>query len=110
MMDDTWNQKKTSKSSILLISFPIIASVVYGAMGCGRKSFKLVWLCHQLLSGFLVEGYLPRVSLLSAKGNGNIEIIPGAVHRSLGIYLIAKETRETSARRPSMKVVRLVIA
>ena len=27
--------------------------VVHGVMGCNQKTFKLVWQCHQLLSGFL---------------------------------------------------------
>ena len=31
-------------------------------MGCGQKSFKLMWRCHQLLSGLLAKGHLPRVS------------------------------------------------
>ena len=36
--------------------------VVHGATGCGQKCFKVVWRCHQLLSGFLVKGHLPRMS------------------------------------------------
>ena len=31
-------------------------------MDSGQKSFKLVWRRHHLLSGFLAEGHLPRVS------------------------------------------------
>ena len=31
-------------------------------MGCGQKSFKLAWRCHQFLSAFLATSYLPRVS------------------------------------------------
>ena len=53
--------------------------VVHGTMGCGQKSFKLVWRCHQLLSGFLVKGQLPRVSQQS--------------HRSLMIKMIMKWSR-----------------
>ena len=34
----------------------------HGAMGCGQKSFKIVWWCHELLSGFLAKGNLPRAS------------------------------------------------
>ena len=41
--------------------------VVHGAMGCGQWSFKLVWRCHQLLSGFLAKGHLPRVSSQSRR-------------------------------------------
>ena len=33
----------------------------YGTKGCEQESFKLVWRCHQLLSGFLAKGHLPRV-------------------------------------------------
>ena len=48
--------------------------------GLRPKSFKLMRRCHQLLSGFLANDYLPRLS--------DNEMIPGAVHRSPGIYLI----------------------
>ena len=34
--------------------------VVHGAMGCGQKSFKLGWRCHQLLFGLLAKGHLSR--------------------------------------------------
>ena len=44
-----------------------ISAAVHGAMGCGQKSFKLVWLCQQLLSGFLAKGHLPRVSRQSRR-------------------------------------------
>ena len=30
--------------------------------GLRQKSFKLMWRCHQLLSGFLAKGHLPRVT------------------------------------------------
>ena len=63
-------------------------------MGCSQKSFKLVWLCHQHLPGFLAKDYLPRVSRqssLSAKDNCGNEMKPGAIHRSPGIYLTADE-------------------
>ena len=32
----------------------------------GKKSFNLMWRCHQLLSGFLAKGHLPQVLLQSA--------------------------------------------
>ena len=35
---------------------------VPGVMGCGQKRFKFVWRCHQLRSGFLAKGNMPRVS------------------------------------------------
>ena len=53
-------------------------------MGCGqnllsmepwaaaKKSFKLVWRCHQLLSGFLAKGHLPRVSRRSTLGDRSV--------------------------------------
>ena len=52
------------------------------AMDCSqiKKAFKLEWRCHQLLSGFLVKGYLLRVSrqsCLSASDKGDNEMIPG---------------------------------
>ena len=59
-----------------------------------RKRFKLVWRCHQLLSRFLAKGHLPRVSrqlLLSTNGNGDSEIIPGAIQRSQDIFVTAEE-------------------
>ena len=68
--------------------------VVYEAIGCGLKSFKLVWRCHQLLSGFVTKGHLPRVSgqsRLSANDKGDNEMILGVVHRSSGICLTAEE-------------------
>jgi hypothetical protein len=71
---------------------PIVA--VHRAIGCGQKNFKLAWRCHQLLSGFLVNGHLPRVSYQSrpsANDMGDNEVILGAVHRSPGIYLTAEE-------------------
>ena len=46
--------------------------------------------CHQLLSGFLPNDHLPRISRLSANGKGDNEMIPGTVHRSHGIYLTAE--------------------
>ena len=57
-----------------------ISCVVHGAMGAAaKKSFKLVWRCHQFLSGFLAKGHLPRV--------------PRQSHRSLIIRLIMKWSR-----------------
>ena len=35
--------------------------------GCGLKSFKLVWWCHQLLSAFIAKCHLPRVSRQSRR-------------------------------------------
>jgi hypothetical protein len=61
---------------------------VLGAMSCDQKSFKIVWRCYQLLSGFLSKGHLPRGSCklrLSDNNNGDNEMILRAVHRSPGI-------------------------
>jgi hypothetical protein len=44
-------------------------------MGCGQKSFKLVWWCHQLLSGFLANDHLPQVSRLSANDKDDNDVI-----------------------------------
>ena len=68
--------------------------VVHGAMGCGQKSFML---CRQLLFGFLAKGHLPRTprqTHLSTNHKGDNEMILGAVHISLGIYLKAEEIIE----------------
>ena len=35
--------------------------------GCGQKSFKIAWRCHQLLTGFLAKGHLPQVSRQSRR-------------------------------------------
>ena len=62
-----------------------ILPAVCGVMHCGQKSFKVVWRCQQILSGFLAKAYLSLVSRqprLSANGKGYNEMIHGAVHRS----------------------------
>ena len=77
------------------------APAVHGAMGCGQKSFKLVWRCHQLLFGFPAKGYFapsfPSVTSV-ANDKGDNEMILGAVHRSPGICLTAKE----NPRKPQL--------
>ena len=74
--------------SLILEHKPIKSSIsmpaVHGAMGYKQKSFKLVWRCHQLLTGSLANGHLPRVSRLSANVKDDNEVIPGAVPRSHG--------------------------
>ena len=60
-----------------------------------------MWRCIQLLSGFLGNDHLFRLSHqshLSANKGDNV-MKPGAVHKSPGIYL----TSEENAKRPSMK-------
>ena len=76
--------------------------VVHGAMGAAnKKKFKLVWRCHQLLSGFLAKGHLLRLSLSVtsvANDKGDKEMILGAVHRSPGICFTAEE----NPRKPQL--------
>ena len=48
------------------------------SLGFDQESFKLGWQCHQLLSVFLANGHLPRVSRQSVNNAGN-ENIPEAV-------------------------------
>ena len=57
-------------------------------MGCGQKSFKLVWRCHQLLS----DSY-PKITSVTLVTNdkNDYEMIPGAAYRSSGICLTAEE-------------------
>ena len=96
----------TKKQSKLL-------SVVHGAMGCGQKSFKLVWRCHQLLSGFLAKGYLPRLSRQSRLSTNDRVVIRwyrGLCTDLLAFALQLRKTRKTSARRRLMKFVRPIIA
>ena len=79
---------KTSSSS--LIQQPCC----HGAMGCDQNGFKLLWQCHPLLSGFLANRHLPRVSRqthLTANDKGDNEMIPAAVHRTPDIYLTTEE-------------------
>ena len=69
---------------------------VHGAMGYSQESLMLAQRCHQLLSGFLAKGHLPRLSRqsrLSANDNCDNQMIPGDVHRSPGICLTAEENQ-----------------
>ena len=65
------------------------------SMDCGQKSFKLVWRCHQPLSGFLAKGHL-----VTSVGNykGDNEMVPEAVNRSPGICFTAEE----NSRKPQL--------
>ena len=77
------------------------------------KIFKLVWRRHQLLSGFLTNvNFLSVTSVPSvANDRDDNDMMPGAENRSLGIsYRAGENPRKNSARRPSMKTVRPVIA
>ena len=78
-------------------------------MDCGQKSFKLVWRCHQLLSGILANDHMLRVSRQSTNDKSDNEMIPGVVHRSSGIYFTAEENPGESQLGDSlMKAVRPV--
>ena len=80
--------------------------VVHRTMGRGKKIFKLVWRCHQLLSGFLTKGHLPPVSrqfYLSASDRCDNEMIPGVVRRFPGTCL--KTATEEEPERKQTKVV-----
>ena len=57
-------------------------------------SFTLVWWCHQLLSGFLLNGHLPQVSCQScllASDKPDNEMKLGIMHRSPDICFTAEE-------------------
>ena len=59
-----------------------------------KKTLKLVWQYHHLLSWFSANGHLSRVSRqshLSSNNKGDNVMKPGVVHRSPGIYLTAEE-------------------
>ena len=77
------------------------------------KKPSVVWRCHQLLSGFLVKGHMPRVSRqshLSISDESFNEVVPGALHISLGICLTAEENPEKPQLGDRMmKTVRPVI-
>jgi hypothetical protein len=67
--------------------------------------------CHQLLSGFLAKGYLPRVACLSNNDKSYNEVKPDTVHRSPGIYLMTEENPgKTQLGGHVMSAVRPVIA
>ena len=64
---------------------------VHGSMGCGHKSFKLMWRYIQFLSGFLAKVYFSQVSRQSPNDKIDNEIILGTMYRSSGIYLTVEE-------------------
>ena len=89
-------------------------TVVNGAMGCGQKIIKIVCRCHQLLSRFLANGHLPRVSCQSrllANETGDNEMILGC-YAEISSHLSYSWTkpRKISARKLSMKAVQPVAA
>ena len=71
--------------------------MVHGPMEWFQKAFKIVCWCLQFQSEFLAKVHLPRVarqSRLSPNDKCENEMILGAVHISLGIYLISEENQE----------------
>ena len=85
---------KITHSFISMLSSTNLWPLVHGHIGCGQKSFKLVWLYHQFLFVFLTKGHLSvvsRQSYLSANDKGDNEMISRDVHRYIGIYLTAEE-------------------
>ena len=59
---------------------------IHGAMGCGQKSFKLVWRCYQFLSGFLAKGHLPLLgfNIITHNFRACLEIEGSRVQTRLG--------------------------
>ena len=90
--------------------------VVYRAMDCGQKIFKLMWRCNQLLSGILANNQLSRVSRQShpsTNDNGDNEIKYGTMYRSprfLAFTSWLRKPRKISANRPSNEAVWPIIA
>ena len=71
--------------SIILILLTLSCMLSMEPWAVAKKSFRLVWRCHQLLSGFLSNDHLPRMrhqSRLSANDESDSEKILEAVHRS----------------------------
>ena len=83
---------RKKESSCILCLYRYWGLVPHGAMGCVQKSFKLLWRCHQLVSGFLVNGHLSEFTSVTCQLM--ISVIMNdiwAVHRSPGIYLKVEE-------------------
>ena len=77
---------------------------IQGTTDSGQKNVKLMWRCHQLLSGFLDNGNLSRVSRQSCLSANNREIT--RLNRWLCTDLLEftlrlAKTPVTSAREPS---------
>ena len=65
-----WNNKN-SRSLCSYNTF-IVRHIVSSLLSmepwaAAKKNFQLVWRCHQLMSGFLAKGHLPRVSRQSGR-------------------------------------------
>ena len=83
------------------MSEPGSKPAVHGVMGCSQKRFKLVWRCHQLLSGFLAKSHLPWVSCQSRQSLMIRVIMKWSWWLCSDLLAFALQLRKTSARRPS---------
>ena len=104
---------RSGQSPQLYLCSYVIHICCHGAMGCGQKSFKLVWRCHLLLFGLLAKEHLPRVSShsrLSVNDMDDNEMIPGAVHRAPGIQLRLRKVPEICSQETVCRRLQLVIA
>ena len=77
--------------SLLLSSSETDITAVHGVMGSGQKRLYASVAVPPASVWFPSNGPLPRVSRLSANGKGDNETIPGAAHRTPGIYFKAEE-------------------
>ena len=66
-----------------------------------KKNFQLVWRCHQLLSGFLAKGHLPRVSRQSRRLLMIRVIMKWSWGLCTDLLEFALQPMKTSARRSS---------
>ena len=100
-----------SRGTIINVSIhlPFISLPIFccpWSHGLRPKNLWLMWLCHQLLSGFLAKSHLPRISC-QPRLSANNEMIPWAVHRSPGLsYGCGKP----QLGDPLMKAMRPVIS
>ena len=86
--------------------------IVHGSMAYGQKSFKLLWPDHQVLSGFLANDHL--LSGMPVSCQLMIRVIIRLYRRICTDFLEftqqLRKPQKTSARRPSIKAIRPVIA
>jgi hypothetical protein len=78
---------------MLFIVVFLLLTGVHWVMDWVQKSFMLVWRYHQLLSKFLANDHLPRVSRESANNKGEYEVEPGTV-QDLAFTLRFRKNRE----------------
>ena len=93
-----------------LLRRDVVGTAVHGAIGCGQRSFMLMWWFHQLLSGFLASGHLSHVSCLSVNKGKKLYETWGCAQISWHLPFGWGKLWETSAKRPSEEDVWPVIA